>query len=96
MNVTVGKVFFFAVGFALIFAGGFILWQQINQPSTNQCYVFPMGTFTVFGFLKAYQGSCGFNSLPNYYASDIALSLQVLGLVFAFASNYGDGEVTIG
>ncbi len=79
MKVAVGRSFVLAVASLMVFLGGFIFWQQVNQPSANGCYTFPFGFSSMTA--GAYQGSCPFNSLPNYYASDVALTLIAFGFL---------------
>ncbi len=64
------------------FGGLFILWQLDAQPSTNGCYNLPLG---FAGAISAYQGSCPFNQIPNYYAGDLGMILGMLGLPTLFA-----------
>lgn len=96
MSVVVARAAILMIAGLMVFAGGFIYWQQVNQPSSNGCYNFPFGMGAV---LSSYQGQCQYDSVPNYYASDIALILLVAGFLTSIVTiqlKGGQTEVKIG
>jgi hypothetical protein len=78
LNYRIARSILITSGFAFAFAGAFTLWQMAFQ-GTSPCYTYPVATFTLLPFLAAYQGSCPYNSIPNYYAGDLSIIAIVLG-----------------
>ena len=92
MRLVIARSFVIASASLLIFGGAFIYWQQINQPSANGCYTFPFG----FGALvQAYQGSCNYGAIPNYFASDVALSFILAGFALTLV-RFNRKDVSVG